>query len=123
MLLGMIQFGIYQSTTNTLWNLSREGARFATVSNPSDAAIVDHIRQSAPPNVDMSKMAIAITPATRTSGQPVEVRLTYNMGDKIIFPFVGAFLGKDRTIPATPTNGETTVKEYNYSTVSTMRVE
>lgn len=105
LLLGLIQFGLYQSTTNTLWNLSREGARFASVSNPTDNQITDYIKQVAPPNINGSKLTIRISPDTRLSGQPVAVSLTYNMEDKLIFPSVGDLLKK------------------NYSTVSTMRVE
>lgn len=110
MLLGMIQFGIYQSTTNTLWNLSREGARFATVSKPSDDAIRDYVRRVAPPNVDAretaNKLSIDISPpTTRVSGESVTVTLRYNMADKIIFPTVGRLLNK------------------NYVSSSTMRVE
>lgn len=113
MLLGLIQFGIYQSTANTLWNLSREGARFAIVDapTPTDAAITQHIKEIAPPNINKNNLTIIIEPpivapaTTRTSGQPVTVRLNYNMRDKIIFPNVGNVL------------------KSTYSTNSTMRVE
>lgn len=110
MLLGMIQFGIYQSTSNTLWNLSREGARFATVSNPSDDAIRQHVNDIAPPNVNIRNLSIDVSPpvtspATRASGDSVTVTLNYNMADKIIFPEVGRLLNQ------------------NYVSSSTMRVE
>ena len=105
MLLGMIQFGIYQSTTNTLWNLSREGARFASVSNPTDTQIKDYVTRIAPPNINNSKLTVRISPTTRVSGQPVAVNLVYDMRDKMIFPDVSGLLKK------------------TYSTASTMRVE
>jgi Flp pilus assembly protein TadG len=115
MLLGLIQFGLYQSTTNTLWNLSREGARFATVSNPSTDAIINHIKQVAPPNIDASKLTIAVEPNARLSGQPVTIKLKYDLANKIIFPVVGALL--KRTDPDTGEVG------YKYATSTTMRVE
>jgi Flp pilus assembly protein TadG len=127
MLLGMIQFGIYQSTTNTLWNLSREGARFATVSSPDDTAIINRVKAVAPSNIDTNKLTVQIfPPGTRTSGQPVEVALTYDMSSKMIIPFIGKLFNRNRTIPA-PTGGPRTtcitVTGYNYFTSSTMRVE
>ncbi len=123
MLLGMIQFGIYQSTANTLWNLSREGARFASVGTPSDADIRAYVARVSPPNINGAKLTLGISPAAREPGKPVTVNLTYDMGDKIIFPFVSKFLGKPKDVPATPTEPAKTVTEYFYSTRSTMRVE
>jgi Flp pilus assembly protein TadG len=123
MLLGMIQFGIYQSTANTLWNLSREGARFASVSMPSDAAIKARVREASPPNINANNLTVEIFPATRVSGSPVAVCITYNMQDKIIFPLVGMFLSKTRNIPANAPVPSKTVTGYNYFTSSTMRVE
>lgn len=110
MLLGLIQFGIYQSTANSLWNLSREGARFAVADapSPSDDTIRQHIRDIAPPNINTSngKLAITIVPANaRVSGQPVTIRLDYDMNDKLFIPSIGDMLKK------------------TYSTTSTMRVE
>ena len=133
MLLGMIQFGIYQSTANTLWNLSREGARFATVSNPSDVQIEDYIRKIAPPNINSAKtsnkLTIAISPSARLSGQSVQVTLSYDIEDKLIFPLIKPLFLKERSVGGQPAqNGNpavppTIVKEYKYTTVSTMRVE
>jgi Flp pilus assembly protein TadG len=125
MLLGMIQFGMYQSTTNSLWNLSREGARFATVGSPppSDANIRARIREVTPPNINSANLTVEIYPATRTSGQPVAVCLTYNMADKIIFPLVGRLLNRNRTIPANDPIPVKTITGYNYFASSTMRVE
>ncbi len=105
MLLGMIQFGIYQSTANTLWNLSREGARFASVGTPTDDDIKSRITEISPPNIRSGNLTVDISPQKRASGQPVTVKLIYDMRDKLIFPSVSGLLNK------------------TYSTVSTMRVE
>lgn len=125
LLLGMVQFGIYQSTTGTLWNLSREGARFATVSTPDNATIDRHIRDFAPPNIQRDKLVIDIYPATRVSGQAVTINVTYDMADKIIFPGAGVLLKRDRIIAANPATSqpEKVITDYNYFTASTMRVE
>jgi len=119
LLLGMLQFGVYLNATNTLWNLSREGARLASVQKSDSAtvdannqAIIDHITQGAPtgvmpPTVDPKKMTVTITPsdaATRTSGTTVEITLTYDMSDKIFVP-IGGLLNK------------------TYTTTTSMRVE
>ncbi|HEX9996262.1 MAG TPA: TadE/TadG family type IV pilus assembly protein [Abditibacterium sp.] len=105
MLLGLIQFGIYQSTSNSLWNLSREGARFASVGMPTTAQIESHVREVAPPNIKSEDLTVVTTPDPRLSGQSVTVTLTYDMDDKIIFPELGPLFKK------------------TYTTVSTMRVE
>ncbi len=104
LLLGMIQFGVYLNATNTLWNLSREGARFASVQkadSPSVAnnnqAIIDHITKAAPagvlpPTVDPRKMSITISPAdatARSSGSTVSVTIVYDMHDKVFVPIGG----------------------------------
>lgn len=104
LLTGMLQFGIYLSTTNSLWNLSREGARYASVQR-SDSATVDqnnqkiedHLKKPAPdgmlpPNVDPSKLTVALTPSDankRSKGTEVTITLTYDMSDKIFIPMGG----------------------------------
>lgn len=125
MLLGMIQFGIYQSTTNTLWNLSREGARHASIiSRPSDDAIKSRVRDLAPSSIDLSKLTIEVfPPTTRTSGEPVSVCLTYDMSSKMIIPGIKELFNRDRTIPAQPPQPSKQITGYNYFTYSIMRVE
>lgn len=123
MLLGMIQFGMYQSTTNTLWNLSREGARFASVSKPTDDAIRTKVRGVAPPNIDVNKLTIDIYPTERKSGDPVAVCLTYDMRSKLIFPGFRRLFNRTRNIPAQPPQPAVVVTGYNYFTSSIMRVE
>lgn len=126
MLLGMIQFGIYQSTANTLWNLSREGARYASVGKPAptDAEIETHVKTLAPPNIEGNKLTVQVYPKDRASGQPVEVDLTYDMSSKLFFPLVSQFLKRDRTYPANDVRTSTvSVTGGNYFTSSTMRAE
>ena len=119
LLLGMLQFGIYLSTTNTLWNLSREGARFASVQRSDSPNVSDnnqnienHVKKPAPigmlpPNVDPTKLTVEITPndaTSRTKGTEVKVTLKYDMSDKLFIP-MGGLLNK------------------NYTTTTTMMVE
>lgn len=115
LLTGMLQFGIYLSTTNSLWNLSREGARFASVQR-SDAPtadqnnqnIINHIEKPAPdgmlpPNIDPSKMTVTITPddaKQRSKGTEVKVTIAYDMSDKIFMP-MGSLLNKKYTTTTT----------------------
>ncbi len=104
LLMGMLQFGVYLSTTNSLWNLSREGARYASVQrsendtkNDNNKLITDHISKPAPsgmlpPNVDPSKLTVTIEPsngAARTKGSEVRITLSYDMSDKMFVPMGG----------------------------------
>jgi hypothetical protein len=125
MLLGMIQFGIYQSTTNTLWNLSREGARYATIrSHPNDDEVRKHVRDAAPSSIDTSKLIIDVYPETaRTTGESVSVCLTYDMSSKMIIPGIKELFNRTRTIPAQDPQPQKTITGYNYFTYSIMRVE
>lgn len=115
LLLGMLQFGIYLSTTNSLWNLSREGARFASVQrsdsktwDQNNQNIENHVKKPAPdgmlpPNVDSNKLTVAITPtdaSKRDKGSEVTVTLTYDMSDKIFVP-LGGLLNKKYTTTTT----------------------
>lgn len=102
MLLGMLQFGIYLSATNTLWNGAREGARLAAVQSTSlpqataDAQIKDRIAKTIFP-LDASKATITVTPAaigSRTYGTPVTVRISYDMSAKLFIPLPSAWFGK-----------------------------
>ena len=104
LLVGMLQFGIYLSASNTLWNLSREGARFASVQCSDSATVADNnaniIKRIAksppigvlPSDINASKMTITITPddaTTRTKGTPVTVAISYDMTDKLFIPLGG----------------------------------
>ncbi|RYX84365.1 pilus assembly protein [bacterium] len=119
LLTGMLQFGIYLSTTNSLWNLSREGARYASVQRSDSATVSDnntrienHIKKPAPdgmlpPNIDPNKMTVTITPTAATSrskGTEVKITIAYDMRDKLFLP-MGGLLNK------------------NYTTTTTMMVE
>ncbi len=107
MLLGMLQFGVYLSATNTLWNGAREGARLAAVQSISlstadaDAQIADQIAKTIAP-LERSKMTVTVTPTdnkARTYGTAVTVRVSYDMRSKLFVPvpsyWFGRPLGKD----------------------------
>ena len=102
MLLGMLQFGIYLSATNTLWNGAREGARVAAILSASidtadaDSQIRGQIERTIAP-LDPEKMTVTITPAqskARTYGTPVTVRISYDMRDKLFVPMPSYWFGK-----------------------------
>jgi Flp pilus assembly protein TadG len=115
LLMGMLQFGIYLSTTNSLWNLSREGARYAAVQRSDSTTVTDnnqriedHVKKPAPdgmlpPNIDPTKLTVSITPtnaASRLNGTEVTVTLTYDMSDKLFIP-MGGLLNKKYTTTTT----------------------
>ena len=105
LLMGTLQFGVYLNTSNTLWSLSREGARFAANQRSddpnADQNILDHISKPAPdgvlpPNIDPSKLTITVTPTdsnARTVGTPVMVVVKYDMSRQIFLP-IGNLLPK-----------------------------
>ena len=102
MLLGMLQFGIYLSATNTLWNGAREGARVAAVLSNSlptadaDAQIKEQIKKTIAP-LDASKMTVTIAPtdsSARTYGTPVTVTVNYDMRSKLFIPMPDSLFGK-----------------------------
>ena len=113
MLLGMLQFGIYLSATNTLWNGAREGARIAAVlksSLPTDEAdkqIKDQIAATIAP-LQAENMTVTITPTesgARSYGTSVTVQVAYDMRSKLFLPlpdsWFGRGLGKTYTTYAT----------------------
>ncbi len=106
LLFGMIQFGIYLSVTNALWNLSREGARYAAVkpANPGVddptvyADITNHIKAVAPGILDKNKMTITFDPANskdRQKQQPIKVTITYDMAGKRLLIMPGTKSGEE----------------------------
>ena len=117
MLLGMLQFGIYLSATNTLWNGAREGARLAAVqastlpTDSADAQIEDQIAKTIAP-LERSKMTVTVTPdntSERIYGAAITVRISYDMSSKLFIPMPSALFGKSL--------GK------NYVTYATMRKE
>ncbi len=115
LLMGMLQFGIYLSTTNSLWNLSREGARYASVQRSDSTGVADnnqhiedHVKKTSPdgmlpPNIDPAKLTVTIEPpdaTKRSKGTEVKVTLTYDMSDKIFVP-MGNLLNKKYTTTTT----------------------
>lgn len=102
MLLGMLQFGVYLSATNTLWNGAREGARLAavqasTLSNAdADAQIADQVAKTIAP-LERSKMTVTVTPkdsSARTYGTAVTVQVSYDMRSKLFVPVPSYWFGK-----------------------------
>lgn len=102
MLLGMLQFGVYLSATNTLWNGAREGARVAAVQSTSlttataDAQIADQIAKTIAP-LERSKMIVTVTPkdnSARSYGTAVTVRVTYDMRSRLFVPVPSYWFGK-----------------------------
>lgn len=113
MLLGMLQFGIYLSATNTLWNGAREGARVAAVLSNSlttadaDAQIRAQVVKTIAP-LEASKVTVTVTPndnSARVYRSAVTVRVSYDMRSKLFIPFpdqlFGRGLGKDYVTYAT----------------------
>ena len=102
MLLGMLQFGIYLSATNTLWNGAREGARVAAV-QPStlstadaDKQIADQVAKTIAP-LERSKMTVTVTPkdaSARLYGTAVTVRVSYDMSSRLFVPVPSYWFGK-----------------------------
>ena len=102
MLLGMLQFGIYLSATNTLWNGAREGARLAAVqattlpTATADAQIEDEIAKTIAP-LDRNKMSVTVTPndnSARVYGTPVTITISYDMRSKLFVPLPSYWFGK-----------------------------
>lgn len=81
LLLGVVQYGLIAQATAVTTNLSREGARFGSLSSKkTDADIADHVRAMADStSVRGEDISVAITPATRVVPLPVRVTVTYNM--------------------------------------------
>lgn len=97
MVMGLIQFGVYLSTTNTLWNLSREGARYASIRPGNDDNIRNHVARVAPPSINPAKLVVRIDPSgstTRDTGTPIRVTLTYDMSEKLVFSLPESFFGR-----------------------------
>jgi Flp pilus assembly protein TadG len=100
MVMGMLQFGIYLNATNALWNLSREGARYAAVQDPKTAGIDDtirtHIRQVVPNTLlatDIQAIDIQPEASKRSYGNQVTVTVTYDMKRKLFLASPGWLIG------------------------------
>lgn len=93
----IIQYGLIFYTSNSITNLSREGARFAATAPQSDADIEQHIEDVMPPNISYSdiKNNITILPkessssrqvSDTASGGLISVSITYPMKNKLFLP-------------------------------------
>lgn len=90
-----IQYGLYMNAQTTLTHLSREGARYAAVHPATDSAILTYLQSITPSTIGYSNMIVSISPAqgssTRVTGNPIYVKLTYDMKKKMFLP--ANFLG------------------------------
>lgn len=103
LVLGVVQFGLLTQATEIVTNLTREGARFASLGpGRTDADIKSYIirqtsetplRRGSDPTVN-DDLSIVITPvlAARTKGAQVTVSVTYNLRSRIFLPITGTLL-------------------------------
>lgn len=101
---GILQFGIVLNATNTLTQIAREGARYASVhgtESGSDAAIRTYVRAVATGtsinSADLTDARIDISMlsgAARSSGNAICVSVTYPMGKKIFIGNFGSFMSR-----------------------------
>ncbi len=87
---GILQYGIIMNASNSLTQISREGARFAALNPSDDDKIKTRIQAvcSTTP-IKYSDLKIDINPplaAARTSGTAVTVTVTYPMSKKVFLP-------------------------------------
>lgn len=91
--MAMVQYAIIMKTTHELTNISREGARYAALNavkdKPDYSATKSYIAQVADScSIKADKLGtITIdTPNGVKIGEPVNVDVTYNMGQKLFLP-------------------------------------
>ena len=103
LVLGVVQYGLLAQATEIVTNLTRDGARFASIgATQNDADIKSYIiRQAAETplrrgtdNTVNDDFTISITPAegSRSKGGQVTVRVTYNLRSRIFLPITGTLL-------------------------------
>ena len=114
LVLGVVQYGLLAQSTEIVTNLTRDGARFASIgATQTDDDIKKYILGQAnqtalrrgtdttdangdPKNDDIS--SISITPTNtaaknnRTKGGQVTVQITYNLRSRIFLPITGTLL-------------------------------
>lgn len=103
LVLGVVQYGLLAQATETVTNLTRDGARFASLgAGQSDTDIKNYIirqasetplRRGTGPTIN-DDFSIAITPAraSRVKGAMVSVSVTYNLRSRIFLPITGTLL-------------------------------
>ncbi len=123
-LLGFLQYGAIIYTAHALQSVAREGARFAAV-HAGETTFDDAVTQSNPPSLrnylqtvcastnigyaDLtgnitatSTPRLYVTPdASRISGQPITVRITYPMSKKFFVGKIVPLVPRDFTATAT----------------------
>jgi len=99
--MGIVEFGRIFNAYLIVTNASREGARYASVDS-SDTEIYYAI-ENLTSTLDQSQISISISPnfSSRTSGNPVEVSIDYNID--IIAPVIGAIIPNPFTVSAKTT--------------------
>lgn len=96
LLLGIIQFALFYGASNSLTQVTREGARYAAVyglrndgAEGDDAYIKDRMLAVArAANLKMTAADITIEPArpARTQYTPINIAVQYNLDQKRIIP-------------------------------------
>ena len=93
LVLGIMEFGRAYSANLTLQNATREGARLA-VTGATDAQITQRVKDSAP-TLDVSRLNVSVTPASRRQGDNVMVTVTYDFN--YLTPLIQNLVGSLRT--------------------------
>jgi Flp pilus assembly protein TadG len=91
LVLGVIQYGLIAQSTTVVTNLSREGARFASLgASKPDVEIVQYVKDVAESTaVNADQLDVTITPrgsATRQQGEQVTVTVRCNMRRRLFLP-------------------------------------
>lgn len=88
-LFAIFQFGFLFYSYISIQQAAREGARIAAV-GADDTRITTRIQNASA--VDPAKLTIAITPATRISGDEVTVTVSIPSAQLLAMPFVASYL-------------------------------
>lgn len=115
--MGILQYGLIMNATNTLSQITREGARYAAINPGSGSAddnqkIKDYISSVCAPTTirysDIQNGIVIATPDGVNKGNRISVTITYPMSRKRFLP--ARFFG-------------VTIFASNYTTVSTFAIE
>ncbi|NDL67336.1 TadE family protein [Anaerotalea alkaliphila] len=89
-LTGMLEFGLILHAYLGINHAAREGARLASLGG-TDAQITLEV-QSNLPTLDLARLTVTVTPATRVRGQDAVVAMTYN--HQTLIPLIGNIIGE-----------------------------
>ena len=123
LLLATIQYGRLIQATETVTNLSRDGARFATLgADKNNAEIIDYLQRNIDQTaLDKADFQYTITPtalADRKEGAQVKVELVYNLKSRIFVPPIARFLLGSYKDPSSPSSDPV----YLYRSSTIMRI-